>query len=398
MRLLVVVFVAVGLAACEEEPVVPVLDVPASSIVVVAQAGEDAPPDEKPSTSLGTGWYANVEVDDLDRIHLAWTNADRGDVKYAVTAPGAATPQGSEIVDGEGAVGAYLRLALAPDGTPALSYYHQDKNELRLAHRGPEGWKIEDVAYGDQAGLAGALVVDRRGRPHLLYYVKGDRLRYARRPEGLPGFGGAGVGLFEKLDVDASAGGAARITTDLFVYDDDTVVASYCDYGVVDAVHKLAVRPKGQGAFRAFDASPKRAVEGMSSTILRGADGRVDVATVSATKHQLLLFPLDLANPAPPPDDARRLLLRRAGSSVVRRAPDGTLFVLTRARPDAARREDAALTLYELPGGDASRARRWILERGDAGEPWFDLALRKNGRPVAAWASTETKGLKLYAP
>lgn len=397
MRAVVVAsLVAAAVAGCEEEPLVPVIDVPASAIVVVAQSGEDqGPGDKPPSPPLGTGWYANVEVDAQDRIHVAWTNGDRGDVKYAATAPGASTPQSSEIVDGEGAAGAYLRLALAPDGTPVLAYHHQDRHELRLAHRGPGGWRVEDVAFGDQVGMGGSLVVDRAGRPHLLYYVKGDRLRYARRPEGLPGFGGAGAGIFEKIDVDTAVGAAANVATDLIVDDDDTVVASYCDRGVVDAHLKLAVRPRGRGPFRVLAATRGRVVEGATSTLLPGREGRFDVASVSTTDEALYVFSFDAARPAAPTE--RALLVRRVGPSVVRRAVDGTLWVLARARAAPDRGEEAGLVLYELPAGDAARMRRRVLERGDAPDAWFDLALRKDGRPVAAWASLD-KSLKLYAP
>ncbi len=423
MRAASILLLAAGLAACDEEPPIPVLDVPPTAVVTVAHAGEDqtdgAP--SKGAAPLGTGWYANVEVDAQDRIHVAWTNADKGDVKYAVTAPGATTPQGAEIVDQDGSVGSFLRLALTPDGQPVLAYYHQDEHMLRLAHLEappsalspsspssparpgaaakvppPLTWVKEDVAFGDQAGLAGSLVVDGEGRPHLLYYVKGERLRYARRPAELPGFGGAAQGIFEKVDVDAKAGGTSRITTDLAVAADGTVLATYCDWGIVDAVLKLGLRTRGQGAFQVFEGSKRKTLEGWSSSILTKSDGTFDVASLSSSEHVLSLFSFDPKAPGPPA--SKTVVVRRAGPSVARRTPDGTLFVLTRALADPAVKEDAGLTLYELPGGDASKARRWILERGDAADSWFDLAIRKNGRPVAVWASPETKSLRLYAP
>ena len=94
-----------------------------------------------------------------------------------------------------------------------MSYYHQDKMELRLAYRhtdlermkalglkvdlrpwkdkppsiqfpgmeddkGPglgmgEKWFGEAVAYGDQIGIASDLFVDHEGRAHLVYFRKG---------------------------------------------------------------------------------------------------------------------------------------------------------------------------------------------------------------------------------
>jgi hypothetical protein len=370
---------------------------------------------------LGVGWYPNVEVDDDDRLHFAWTDADLGDVLYAVTAPGASTPGPPEPVEVKGAAGQFVHLALAPGGAPVLSYYQQDEHTLRLAHRpvdlarmkaagvevgdepipaagdgrmGP-GWVGEDIVFGDNAGLGGALAIDGGGRAHVTYYVRGEKLRYARRPADVPAFGGAGIGVFEKLDVDAKAGNTSNLITDLRVEKDGTVVASYCDWSVTDARLKLAVRAPGSLEFvTTFASNRTHEIDGWASQLVTRSDNLLDVVSVHQGKRELLIGAFDAR--APKPLVERKPLLSRPGPTVVRRGPDGTLWILTRRRKS--NDEEAALTLVALPAGDGQGARRYVLEKGAQQDAWIDLAIRRNGKPVAVWFSSEMRGMRQYAP
>jgi hypothetical protein len=106
----------------------------------------------------GMGWYPNIEVDDDNQLHMAWVDADAGDVRYAVTvAAGSALAEPPVPVDALGAVGSFLRLALGPGGVPMLAYSRQDTGIFRFA------WRPVDR---ERAGAAGA-VVDAAPFPEL---------------------------------------------------------------------------------------------------------------------------------------------------------------------------------------------------------------------------------------
>ncbi len=337
------------------------------------------------------------------------------------------------MVEHKGAVGSYLRLALAPGDVPVLSYYDQDERTLRIAHRPAdlplmaaagarlgdkattqearvlvpgakpppppelgmgEGWHGEEVAFGDNAGLAGALAVDDEGVPHLIYYTKNERLRYATRPAGAAAFGERVRGVFDKQDVDDQAGGSYTMSTDLIV-ENGTVVASYCHWNYVDSQLKVALLPPGAERFDVVAATPLlRTVDGWHSTLVPLGDGKVEVYSVATGDAKLLRGVIDLKQPAP--FEERSTLLDRPGPSVVRRAPDGTLWILTRYLGLLSLDEKPGVSLIELPGGDPAKARRFLLEEGMGRDPWIDLALLQDGTPVAVWTSRETLSMKLY--
>lgn len=422
---------------CQRETVLPLVEVPEQALRTLVAPPADRAPSPGQTKVLGTGWYANVEVDETGRVHLAWTDADLGDVLYTYIPEGQAEPLPAAPVEVDGAVGSYLQLALAPGNAPILSYYHQDRRTLRLAHRPTDlaamnaagaaigdptpatqpyvplvpgekpkaapsdgmgnGWHGEDVAFGDNVGMAGRLSIDRRGRPHLTYYTKNERFRLARRPAGNDAFGAAVLGRFEKLDVDERAGGSYTMSTDLHIVDDGTVVVSYCHWNYVDAQLRLGVLAPSADAFSVTEATPMvRLVDGWHSALLPTPAGKLQVFSVAT--GEMKLFSGDFDPRAPMPLTSRQVLLERPGPTVVRRAQDGTLWVLTRGQGFRALGEEPGVWLLQLPDGDPARATRFMLERGVSRDPWLDLALRPDGRPVAVWTSRETLSAKIYAP
>lgn len=415
------VVAALILSSCTREQQVPTTEAPGSAISLIA-----GPPPERIAAGearRGVGWYPDVEVDADGRVHVAWTDADVGDVMYAVSAPGESTPRAPEPAETAGAAGAFLRLALAPGGVPVLSWFHQGDHTLRVAHRPADtaamkaagadvdvtappaaaaralspGWVAEDIAFGDDAGAGSALVVDGKGRPHLVYGVRGDRVRYARRPPNVPAFGAAGVGHWEKIDVDSRSGQSPNLINSLVVQDDGTVVTSYCDFQVAMAHLRVAVRPPGVPMFTVTSAQevPKPGFDGTANALLPRPDGKLDVAAVRLDDGALLLGAFDPK--APGPLGERTRLGPARGPTVVRRANNGTIWALGRDPFEKGDRV-AGLYLLEVPAGDPTQARRVLLEKSNADDPWIDLALRDDGRPVAVWFSEEAKGLKLYAP
>ncbi|MCC7070528.1 MAG: hypothetical protein IT383_04340 [Deltaproteobacteria bacterium] len=409
---------AVAVLGCRREQPIPTQEATPGTIAVVATA-----PAERVAAGeakRGVGWYPAVAVDEHDRVHLAWTDADVGDVLYAASPAGAVHPGAPEPVESVGAAGGFVRLALAPGGAPVVSYYHQGDHTLKVAHRprdvvdmkaagaivddepapapafraGAPGWALEEIAFGDEAGAEGALTVDAQGRVHLLYTTGGDRLRYARRPPDVPAFGAGGVGHWEKIDVD-TVGPSPQVRADLRVLDDGTVVASYCDWQVVMSHWRLAVRAPGAVAFVITPArvEAKAGFDGVASALWRGSTGALDAAAVRLDDRSLTVARFDPTAPAPLEERAR--LTSARGPSVMRRAADGTVWLLTRDPHDV---DAPGLFLVEVPQGDAGKARRTRLEKGAQDDAWIDLALRAGGRPVAVWFSEDGKALKLYAP
>jgi hypothetical protein len=420
---------------CKRSFVLASEEVPAADVRAVAVVPEGREPSKGQTQVLGTGWYANLEIDADDQLHLAWTDADLGDVLYARMERGSLALPEPEVVEHEGAVGSYLRLALAPGGVPVLSYYHQDKRTLRLAHRprdleamkaagarlgagevktrptsvlvpgekpppAPdegmgEGWHGEEVAFGDNAGLTGSLVVDKEGAPHLIYYTTNERLRYATRPAGVAAFGADVYGAFDKLDLDEHAGGSYTMSTDLRALDDGTIVASYAHWNYVDSQLKVGLRRKGAASFEVVEASPMhRLVDGWHSTVLPAGAGEVDVFSVATGEQRLLVGRMSLERPGAL--TSRQVLLERPGATVVRRAEDGTLWILSRGLGMLSLDEEPGVWLVRLEGGDPGMARRWLLEKGVGRDPWIDLELLSDGSPVAVWTSRETLSMKLY--
>jgi hypothetical protein len=207
-------------------------------------------------------------------------------------------------------------------------------------------------------------------------------------------FGEGVLGVWHKENVDENAGGSYTMSTDLVVVD-GVVIASYCHWNYVDSQLKIALKPAGAEAFRVVEAAPlRRMVDGWHSTLLPAKGGKVEVFSVATGDAKLLHGVLEVQRPAPLED--RATLVDRPGPTVVRRAPDGTLWVLTRALGLPTLDEKAGVSLIELPGGDPSKARRYLLEEGVGRDPWIDLALLKDGTPVAVWTSRETLSMRLY--
>jgi len=420
-------------AACEgcaDRAPPPTTEPPPSSIVDV-----DGPRDGE-GERKGMGWYPNVEVDGASRLHLAWVDADAGDVRYAVTVPGGSALEGGIVtVDATGAVGSFLRLALLPGGAPVLSYARQDTQIFRFAWRpddravmkgagadvdsgpfpalptstttgGPVallgGFIGEEVGFGDQVGRGSALGVDKAGRIALPYYSADDRLRLARRPADVAAFAADSIGVLEKRDLDGFARSSVRVVADVAVLDDGTVVVAYAHDVVTDARLRVAVLPPG--ATRATVIEDNRGatvtLDGLQARLFPTvADGRVvvDVVAHDKTARAVVRRRVDVATAAFLPD--RERLVEVDGITVACRR-DGGWYVLARVGGDGG---GVYLYVVDVTGGvdgaAASEVRRIRLGGGGRQlDAWLDVAVRPDGRPAAVWFDAEAKSLRLYAP
>lgn len=432
------VLALVALAAgCPGAPTPPTTEPPPQSVAVVAA------PDAKldPQTRKGMGWYPNVEVDDDNRLHVAWVDADVGDVVYAVSVKGASAIEGKpQPIDVDGAVGSFLRLALAPGGVPVFSYARQDESVLRLAWRaadrvvardggadvdlaqlpplltasksgapiqGAAGVVVEEVGFGDQVGRGSSLVTDDKGRVFLAYYAADDRLRLARRPHDVAAFGTSGLGVLEKRDLDGAAASSIRVQTDLWIAKDGTVVVSYANDVVTDARLRVAVlAPAADGAV----ARPvvvedsdggSIAVDGLMSSLHPRDDGSVDVVRVDSSEKAVFVRNFRLAPPGF--TGPREKLFDVDGKVVVERKRQGAgWYALARVKPDD--KGGGGVFLYvvdelDKDGKITRDVRRIRLDGGDASDnAWLDLVVRPDGRPAAVWFDPVSASLKMYAP
>ena len=143
--------------------------------LVLQEKGPDGP----------VGWWPSLAARPDGTVYLSYCDAGRGDLMLAIRRGGTWSRQ---TVRAEGNVGKYTSVALAPDGSVAIAYHDQDARTLKLVRRGPKGgWVHEDVAYGEEAGMASELRFDEEGRPHVFFYLKKGALVHAvgpKQPEG----------------------------------------------------------------------------------------------------------------------------------------------------------------------------------------------------------------------
>ncbi len=418
-----------GCEGCAPRPEVATSEPSPSSISVVD--GGHKGTDER--AGKGSGWYPNIEADDDGRLHLAWVDADAGDVRAAITAPGGATLERNDdgrsffVVDEEGAVGAFLRLTLAPGGVPVFSYARQDTGIFRIAWRpadrpalaaagavvddGPfpqlvrasttgspialaPGFVGEELGFGEQVGRGHGVVVDAQGRFAVAYYSADDRLRLARRPHDVAAFAVDSLGVLEKRDLDGWARGSVRASADLLALADGTIVVAYPHDVATDARLRIAiVRPGVDRAQLVVDDRGRTVMlDGLTPRLVQRSDGLVDVVTHDRLEGVVWRRELDVARGAF--TDTRERLVDIEGVAVSAVSPRGYVMV---ARVPG---EGGGVFLYVVEGPPDARERRRIRLGAGHGQTdgWLDVAVRPDGRPAAVWFDAAAGSLMLYAP
>jgi hypothetical protein len=423
-----------GCDGCSTRTVTTTTEPATGSITTVDAPATAVDGDPVVGARRGMGWYPNIEADDDNRLHMAWVDADAGDVRYAVTAPaGSALAEPPAIVDGLGAVGGFLRLALGPGGVPLLTYSRQDTGIFRFAWRpvdreragvagavvdaavfpelpmettsgGPvqllNGFVGEEVGYGEQVGRGSSLAADAQGRVAIAYYSADDRLRLARRPSDVAAFSVDSLGVLEKRDLDGWARGSTRVVSDTAILADGTVVVAYAHDVATDARLRLAVLPADGSRPRTIEDTrgPTVTLDGLTSRLIPRDNGTIDVVAHDKTAGAVVLRSVDLTTVTWLPQRTR--LIDVDGVAVTVPRGDGGWYSIARVR-------DEGLFLYVVEPGPIDDAgtvtpgetRRVRLEgKTMQVDTWIDVVTRRDGRPAAVWFSTADESIKLYAP
>jgi len=143
---------------------------------------------------VDAGRWATVAVGAGDLVHVAWFDADEGELRYAqgTAAAGFSTP---EVVDGDGPAtrGTHASIGLDAAGLPHIAYRDETKKGLRYARRDARGvWQTRGLDgcagepgcpasagaggedYGEYAALAFVPAAGGGLLPRVAFY---DRLR-----------------------------------------------------------------------------------------------------------------------------------------------------------------------------------------------------------------------------
>lgn len=133
------------------------------------------------STHANINIFPRVVVDKKDQPHLC---VAFGALVYATLSDRHWVKQ--QIDPGSGTLSYHCSVAVGPDGTPHLAWYHEQlpggKNYLHFRHADLENgiWMVRSVD-GGVSGKWNSMVIDSKGFPHASYsqFVHGGDLKYA---------------------------------------------------------------------------------------------------------------------------------------------------------------------------------------------------------------------------
>ncbi len=168
------------------------------------------------SESLGgvgdTGQYASLAIGPGGRVYLASFNLVEGRPTVSVRSPTGVwstmpppEPYGASVI-----VGQYTSIAVGSDGYPRLAYYDATRGDLKYAVRNATAWQVSIVPssiFGN-VGMYASLALDGADNPRIAYYnYLSFKLEYAENTTGTwtietPDPSGNATGTFASLALD----------------------------------------------------------------------------------------------------------------------------------------------------------------------------------------------------
>jgi hypothetical protein len=134
------------------------------------------PIDGKPNHKVGM--TPSLRLDKNGDPNIAYLDFEAKDLKYAWWDP-AKKSFSLETVDSTGHVGEFAMLRLGKEDSPHVVYFQRstqasEKDGLKLAYRGKDGWKSQVIEEGVGVGYSPAMELDADGRVHAVYLSRND--------------------------------------------------------------------------------------------------------------------------------------------------------------------------------------------------------------------------------
>ena len=215
-----------------------------------------------------TGQFSSVAVGADGAIHVAFSEGNRRDLRYATLADGTWTDISAAT---QGDVGEHAAIAVDATGIVRIAHRDSAQRDLRMTCRRPGGlWQTDPITdVPDNAGFSSSIAIDPGGLPHVAYSGSSEQLFVAVRSA-------AGVWSSEMVDPGPNV---SRETAMAFGPDGTQHVAYLRSAEVA-----YAMRPPG-GAWAFESASTDGAYE---VALAVGSDGVPHVAYRSRSTDELL--------------------------------------------------------------------------------------------------------------
>ncbi|MFA5795483.1 MAG: DUF2341 domain-containing protein [Candidatus Brocadiia bacterium] len=130
-----------------------------------------------------TGNYPSMGMDNNNKLHIAYYDATKSDLKYATNISGT---WATEIIDGLNSnTGDFPSLAIDNSGKVHISYFDQASSYLKYATNISGLWQTSTVDYGSSAGFYTSIAVDSNGKAHISYFDSvASAVKYATNATG----------------------------------------------------------------------------------------------------------------------------------------------------------------------------------------------------------------------
>lgn len=178
------------------------------------------------------GWDNRITTDADGRPHMAGVDpVEFGGVGveyYSLDADGNWTVEA--VGSGPQTYQFGVSVAIAADGTPYITYYSQQDDDLAIAVRTDTGWDIDFIEQDGDVGLFSELLIDETGRFHVSYLLRTGSstgtVRYATRASADEPWAISDVG---ELDAIVTGQVGARNITSVAVDSRGTPWVAYSD-------------------------------------------------------------------------------------------------------------------------------------------------------------------------